>query len=78
MDYPALRVSYRALLSRNAVSQKYKNENVNTARSLEADRIEQVGIFMFLSRTEAIESVTFAWNTVDIKCVLTFVEICWN
>lgn len=36
-------------------SRKYKNENVNTARSLETGRIEQVRIFTLLSRTEAIE-----------------------
>ena len=47
------------LLPRYAISQKYKNENVNTARSLEADRIEQVQIFILFSHTEAIESVTF-------------------
>ena len=49
----------RMLLPRHVISQKYRNENVNTARSLEADRIEQVRIFTLLSRTEAIGSVTF-------------------
>ena len=37
----------------------YKNENVNTVGSLEADRIGNVRIFTFLSRTEIIGNVTF-------------------
>ena len=45
---------------REAIFERDKNENVNIRRSLEADRIEQVRIFMLFSRTEAIESVTFA------------------
>ena len=48
MDYPA---------ARNF--SEIQSENVNTARSLEADRIEQVRVFTLLSRTEVIESVTF-------------------
>ena len=50
-----------------------RNENVNTVSSLEANRIEQVRIFMLLSRTEAIGSVTFVWNTVS--SLLTFVNM---
>ena len=55
-----LRVPCRTdLLLRHAIPRKYKNENINTVRSLGADRIEQDRIFMLLSRTEAIGSVTF-------------------
>ena len=57
MDWPC--VLRRMLLPRNNISWKRKNENVNTVRSLEAERIEQVRIFTPLSRTEAIGSVTF-------------------
>ena len=65
-DYPATCIVSNVITEARSFSetQKCKNENINTAYNLEAGRIEQVRIFTLLSRTGAVEIITFGRNTV--------------
>ena len=66
-------VSCRILLPRNAISSKYKNENVNTVHSLEADRIEQEYLRSLVVRV--LSKVKHSGEIRSVKCVLTFVKM---
>ena len=62
------------LLPRHAISQKYKDENIIVAVTSRTSSNKSKNIYV--SRTEAIESVTSVWNTVgSITWVLTFAGI---